>query len=222
MKPVTSEIMAEIDRRAIEDFGIPEEHLMENAGRSVADVIISENSPINRKKIIVFCGKGNNGGDGFVVARHLAELAPRELVVFSPGNEEIRRGPAKKNYSRLSELSGVTIRGIGSVEGITDICGFDIVVDSIFGTGFKGEMKDPYVRAARLMNGAGARVYSVDVPSGLNATTGEAGSDCVKAYRTVTFGLPKEGFYLRSGPGVCGDVSVRDIGFPDELLAPFL
>lgn len=220
MKPITAEIMAEIDRRAQQEYGIPQSVLMESAGRSVAETILEDLSSPESESVAIFCGKGNNGGDGFVVARYLAqEGSVGKLTVYAPAEDVIRRGAAYDNFKRLREMN-LDVRPINEfapgVEKIT------IAVDSVFGTGFKGELPEAIASIARHVNSKGVRVYAVDVPSGLDATTGEASKDCFRADKTVTFGLPKKGFYEKTGPEVSGSILVKDIGFPEELLSPYM
>ncbi len=219
MKPVTAEQMAEIDRRAREEYGISQHVLMENAGRSVAETIIADSDDVTRERIAVFCGKGNNGGDGFVAARYLADAKPARLTVYVPDVEGIRPGAAVDNFRAVRDR-GLDIRSlIGfdySKEGP-----FTVMVDAIFGTGFKGELDGERKRIARALKNAAVRSYAVDLPSGLNATTGKASKDCFRADKTITFGLAKQGFFVEDGPGVCGEVVVADIGFPRELLEEY-
>ncbi len=220
MKPVTSEQMSEIDRKAREVYGIPQKVLMEKAGSVVAEVVISEAYPLKNKNIAVFCGKGNNGGDGFVAARYLFAEKPGGLVVFIPDMGTIRAGAPCDNFKTIRGM-GLEIRTIENYVGEKDEGNFSIVLDAMFGTGFKGALTGGYSKAADRINRSGARVFAVDVPSGLDATTGKAAGNCVKADMTITFGLPKTGFYLADGPEVCGNIIVKDIGFPVDLVKPY-
>lgn len=219
MKPVTSEIMAEIDRRAQEEYGISQSVLMDNAGRAVAEEVTEDISSFCRERIAIFCGKGNNGGDGFVIARYLSEKAPKELTVYAPNEDLIRRGSAYDNYVEIRQL-GVSIKPIdefvpSKIEGVT------VAIDSVFGTGFKGQLPEELAQIFKAINFKNIKLYAVDVPSGLNATTGEAAENCFRAGKTITFGLKKVGFYQKDGPDVCGEVIVKDIGFPRALLESY-
>lgn len=212
--------MAEIDKKAQEEYGLPQDVLMENAGRCAFDVIIDEASSIEGERIVIFCGRGNNGGDGFVVARLLFLKSPVSLTVYAPQESLIRRGSAYDNFIKIRDL-GVDIKPI-SMFGAQDIENATLAVDAVFGTGFKGQLPEGLREVSRCVNSKDIKLYAVDVPSGLNATTGEAAIDCFKAHKTITFGLPKAGFYQNDGPGVCGEILVKDIGFPPELLAPYM
>ncbi|MDP8299065.1 MAG: NAD(P)H-hydrate epimerase [Candidatus Tantalella remota] len=220
MKPVTADIMSEIDRRAQEEYGIPQATLMENAGRSVADVISGDLSDVRDNRIAVLCGKGNNGGDGFVITRCLYEMGAESVVVYSFTVDEMRQGSARDNFDK--------VRGMGvKMKPLEDILseagpGFTVLVDALLGTGFKGELKEESVKIGQAVNSSEIKsIYAVDVPSGLNATTGEASTGCIKADKTVTFGLPKKGLFEADGPVMCGEVIVADIGFPKELLEQY-
>ena len=217
MRTVTAQEMAEIDRRAQEDYGIPQKVLMESAGRSVSDVILSENQPFNTQRVVILCGKGNNGGDGFVVARYLLAAFPREITVVAPDKKNIRPGAALDNYNAAAG-TGLDIRSYPQFLSSGNSGEFDIAVDAVFGTGFNGEISEDYSKVIDLAASASKKLYAVDIPSGLDATTGVAAKNCPKVYKTITFGLPKKGFYLKDGPRVTGDITVQDIGFPKDLL----
>ncbi|MFQ5952064.1 MAG: NAD(P)H-hydrate epimerase [Candidatus Omnitrophota bacterium] len=226
--------MAEIDRKAQEEYGIPQIDLMENAGRSVAEVILSENAPIKNEKIACFCGKGNNGGDGFVIARYLAKESPAHLTIYAADTENIKQGAALQNFRIISEMD-IEVRRIEDFISDAEVVeGYSISIDALFGTGFKGELAEEYSRLGKMLNASKLRRYAVDIPSGLDSTTGVASENCLIADKTVTFGLPKQGFFLADGPRVCGevvvsahhdgrhlDVVVRNVGFPEELLREY-
>lgn len=214
-KAVTAAEMAEIDRRAREEYGIAQSVLMENAGRCVAEEILAEHNDLHDLRVAIFCGKGNNGGDGFVAARYLAEHLPERLIVFAPAFSCIKDGAALENLNLLRK-HGIDILSYGEFPRSGG--GFDIAVDAMFGTGFKGVLSSEYSVLGRTLNSIDIEVYAVDIPSGLDATTGIASFGCPKARKTVTFGLPKTGFYINDGPSLCGEIVVKDIGFPIELL----
>ncbi len=220
-KGVSAEEMARIDQRAQEEYGIPQGVLMANAGRFASDVIIADLGELSDHKIAVFCGKGNNGGDGFVIAKHLADRSPAELRVYAPQEEKIRRGAAYDNFVTARDM-GIRIRPLDEfLSGEDPAAEYTVAVDSIFGTGFKGELPEQFAALGRILNSSGMKVFAVDVPTGLDATTGTASKDCIKAYKTISFGLPKKGFYLNDGPGVSGKVVVGNIGFPEALLESY-
>ncbi len=218
---VTADIMAEIDERAQDEYGVSQELLMEHAGRSVAETLLSDSSDIKNENILIFCGKGNNGGDGFVLARHLAEAGNNNIMIYVIDIENIKNGAACDNFLKIKEM-GLDIRSLHDFEVMSkEVLKVTIVVDSIFGTGFKGELPDEITLIWEYFNAIDIKRYAVDVPSGLNASTGEASKSCFRANRTISFGLPKKGFYLNDGPKVCGEVVVVDIGLPKELLAQY-
>ncbi|MFA6636105.1 MAG: NAD(P)H-hydrate epimerase [Candidatus Omnitrophota bacterium] len=222
MVPVSAEKMAEIDLRAQTEYGISQEALMEKAGMAVADAVLSDISRLQGLEILIVCGKGNNGGDGYVAARDLFSKAGDIVKLYTPEVEDIRDGAALTNFKRAVN-SGIAVSRLSSLlsrldNGATG----SIIIDALLGTGYRGAMTGIYSDIAEKVNSSGARVYSVDVPSGLNATTGEAVGQCFNACKTITFGLPKTGFYSGTGPKVCGEIIVADIGFPEELVKEFL
>ena len=218
MKPVTAKVMAQIDCIAQEEYGISQSTLMENAGCSVADAVLADMPDLSIHSIAVLCGRGNNGGDGFVAARYLHTQKPKRLTVYVSGAEKIKPGSAKDNFVKISG-SGMEIRDAGELLSLEKERGdLSVFVDSLFGTGFKGELPAEYREIAEWVLGRETKVYAVDVPSGLDATSGESPGGSFKAFKTVTFGLPKKGFYAAKGPEACGEIIVADIGFPHELL----
>jgi len=221
MKAVSAEQMAEIDRRAQSEYGMPQSLLMENAGRSAAELIARDLSPLKDEKVLVLCGKGNNGGDGFVIARYFAQLSPAKLTIYVTDLFNVRPGAALENLDKIKKM-GLDIRPIEDLSASGGIGGFTVAVDALFGTGFRGELPENCRRAGEELRTSNIRTYAIDVPSGLNATNGEAAEGCVEAFKTITFGLPKKGFYLNEGPRCCGEITVTDIGFPDALLEPYL
>ena len=221
MIPVSAEKMAEIDERARSEYGISQEDLMERAGAAVAQAVLSDIPTGKTKDIIVLSGKGNNGGDGFVVARHLFRQKVGKVGLYFPGRENVRKGAAFENLQKVVS-EGIKLNEFSNA--MKDLAGFGrdlIVVDALFGTGYKGAMTGLYGDIAEKINSIGAKVYSADVPSGLDATTGEVLGKCFKAFRTVTFGLPKTGFYNGRGAEFCGLIEVADIGFPKDLVKEF-
>lgn len=222
-KTVTSRQMQLIDTIAQERFGIPSIKLMENAG-SAAGLrvlhILKRNHTIKNSRVAVICGKGNNGGDGFVVSRKLMEKKVDVTTYLLYPEDELKKDPSK-NHALLKELGGKIVSlGEGSSEEsiIDELSGYGVVVDAIFGTGFKGSPNSYISRVISSINRSGAVIVSIDLPSGLDASTGRCEGECVMAGETVTFGIPKIGFYQNDGPRHAGKISVKNIGFPDELL----
>lgn len=220
MKPVSAKIMSEIDRKAQEDYGIPEIVLMENAGRSVSECVISDTVSLLNERIAIFCGKGNNGGDGFVAARYLANESPGRLAVYVLNENEIKEGVTSINFKIIRKM-GIQIRPLNAFLSGAHNENFTLSIDAIFGTGFKGELPREYADLGAKINVANIKRYAVDVPSGLDATTGIVAKNCLRADKTITFGLPKTGFYIKDGPSVCGEIIVKSIGYPKALLSQY-
>ena len=200
------EEMREADRRAIEDEGIPSLDLMEAAGRAVAQAV-ADLSPAGPVRVV--CGKGNNGGDGFVVARLLAELG-FEAEALLLGERDELEGDAAVNAERLAE-----VREVGADELPAALDGSDAVVDALLGTGFSGEVREPAASAIRAINENGAPVIACDIPSGVDGASGEVAGDAVRAQVTVTFHGPKAGHLIRPGKEFAGELVTAAIGIPD-------
>jgi len=215
MKVSTVEQMRNLDKGAIEKFKTPDTILMENAGEAVYFVVHNEFG-IERKRFIIFCGIGNNGGDGFVVARKL--LSNGGLVtVFLLGDSEKLTGCAKDNFDIISTLP-IRIERLTSVEQITSSLLYsDAVVDAIFGTGLTRDVGGVYREVIEFINESQTVVFSVDIPSGVNGDTGQIMGCAVRADYTITFGLPKLGNLLFPGFDLCGKLYVTHISFPPSL-----
>jgi len=213
MKVVSADQMREIDRITIQERGIPGRQLMEHAGRSVADEIVER---FERGAVAVVAGKGNNAGDGLVVARHLVgHHWPVTLFFLSdPGG---LRGDARAMCDALpTDVARVRIE---SPEQLRDaLRDFELIVDAILGTGVKGPVTGLFGEAIEVLNSASRPIVSVDIPSGLSADTGPIEGPVVRATRTVTIGLPKLGMVVEPGIRFTGTVSVAAIDFPQDLL----
>jgi hydroxyethylthiazole kinase-like uncharacterized protein yjeF len=215
MKVAKVDEMKDLDRRATEEFSISQDLLMENAGQAVYFVMLQEFG-IKNNKFIVFCGGGNNGGDGFVVARKIHSNGG-EVKVFLLDAEAKFRGAAKRNFEIISRMP-IEISRISSIETlIHELLDCDAVVDAIFGTGLVREVSGIYKDVIQLINESQSTVFSVDIPSGINGNTGEVMGVAVKADYTVTFGLPKLGNMLYPGYEHCGKLYVSHISFPPAL-----
>lgn len=195
--------------------GISSLRLMENAG-SAAARFIRENMQVSGKRCLVLCGCGNNGGDGFVVARRLYESNAQVIVVLTAG---VPRTPeASEMFERINSLRITVIDASQDERCAAAIMKSDIVVDAIYGTGFHGEVEDPVVAGLiDTVNKSPATVFALDMPSGANADTGKASKSCVKADFTVTFGAPKTGQYLYPASNYCGKVVSVGIGMPESV-----
>ena len=201
-----------LDRKAIEEFGIAAEILMENAGQAVYFALQNEFG-IEGRRFVVFCGLGNNGGDGFVVARKICSNGGAVKVVLL-GNPGRFKGAAKINFDILSRLP-IEMRQIESVEEVkAEVAHCDCIVDAILGTGLTREVTGLYRNVIELINGSGKPVFSVDIPSGVHGDTGKAMGVAVRADVTITFGLPKIGNMLFPGHDLGGKLYVSHISFP--------
>jgi ADP-dependent NAD(P)H-hydrate dehydratase / NAD(P)H-hydrate epimerase len=215
MKISTVAEMRELDRTASEQFGIKEELLMENAGLAVCSVITQEIG-IPGRRFIVFCGLGNNGGDGFVVARKLHSDGGN-VQVFVLGDRTQFKGVAKMNLDILLRLP-VPLREVDSADAIrSSVIHCDAIVDAIFGTGLDRDVEGLYLDVIRLINESGKTVFSADIPSGISGDTGKIMGAAVKADHTITFGLPKIGNVLFPGYGMCGKLYTTHISFPRAI-----
>ena len=215
MKVSSVSEMRELDRTAIDVFGVKEELLMENAGEATY-FVISDEYGIKGKKFIVCCGIGNNGGDGFVIARKIHSNGGN-VKVFILGDRGKYKGVSKLNLDIISRLK-IEIREITSVDAIkTDIAHADAIVDAIFGTGLIREVAGLYRDVIELINGSGKTVFSADIPSGVHGDSGHVMGIAAKADYTVTFGLPKLGNMLFPGHALCGKLFVTHISFPPEM-----
>ena len=207
--------MRSLDQYAIEKLAIPEEILMENAGEA-SYFVIMDKFGIKDKKFVIICGIGNNGGDGFVIARKIHSNGGN-VKVFILGDVNKYKGAAKKNFDIISGLQ-IEIRHIESVDSIkSDVLHCNAIVDAIFGTGLTRNVEGLYRDVIRLINKSRKKVFSVDIPSGINGDTGEIMGSAVKANYTVTFGLPKIGNMLFPGHEHCGKLYVSHISFPPSL-----
>ncbi|MEN3043959.1 MAG: NAD(P)H-hydrate dehydratase [Candidatus Hydrothermales bacterium] len=209
---VTPSEMKEIDRRTIEEYGLDGRILMENAGRSVFEVILKKFPDSN--KFTILCGKGNNGGDGFVVARYLLNRF-KDVIVYLYGSPEELRGEALYNFRLLELLKAkIKILDYNDPELKFDILSSDVVVDAIFGTGFKGEIPKDLRLVISLLKERRGKLVAVDILSGIDGETGEAEAFLPQADLTVTFAFPKLGHILYPGRDKIGELYLSDIGIP--------
>jgi NAD(P)H-hydrate epimerase len=213
MKTITAAQSKRFDRNAIDVYGFPLVILMENAGRGVAEEIIK----LKKRKIAIICGKGNNGGDGFVCARHLIAKGIKPDIFLAGAGREVR-GEAKFNKDILLKLK----QRIYEIDE-KNICifkekmsGYNLIVDAIFGVGLHGHITGFYRSLIEVINSLKASIMSIDIPSGLDADKGVVLGTCVRADRTVTFVAKKRGMVKSKGLKYCGVVVVKDIGFPSR------
>jgi hydroxyethylthiazole kinase-like uncharacterized protein yjeF len=214
MKALTAAQMREVDRRTIE-MGIPGAVLMENAGSRVVEFLAEKFSPLAGHGILVFCGKGNNGGDGMVVARQLfTGHRPKSLDVVLVGSPEQMKGEAAENYRTLVTCGCPVLREVPAETG-----GVTLIIDALLGTGLNGPATGETLAAIRRINNGfpGAKIVAVDIPSGLASDTGQRLGESVRADHTVTFTAPKVGEVLPPNCEQAGELHVRAIGSPPEL-----
>lgn len=216
-RTITREQSRRIDRRAIEEYGISGLVLMENAGRGVADVL--ERLGI-AGPVIVCCGKGNNAGDGFVIARHL-DLRGYAVRVLVWADASELSGDAGVNF-RILRKAGVPIELFGTSHHAgrleAELTGASWIVDALLGTGARGEPRAPLDAVIDQLNAASAPKLAVDLPSGLDCDTGHAAQHTIRAAHTCTFVAPKPGFYVPGAEQYTGQVHVLDIGAPRRLV----
>jgi hydroxyethylthiazole kinase-like uncharacterized protein yjeF len=207
----TAERMRAMDDAAIEGIGIPGGHLMERAGLGVTREIIEHFDP---ESVAVYAGKGNNGGDGFVVARELA-AADVEVVVVAVAGRDGYQGDALLNLEICERLGIPVIDGLPDEGDVPDELRYpDLVVDAVFGTGFSGEPRGAAAAAIERMNSTPSPVVAIDIASGVDASTGEVAGAAVQADLTVTMHAPKVGHFVTPGGAFSGDVVVVPIGIP--------
>ena len=217
MKILTVDQM-KAEERLSDEMGVTYQRLMENAGCAAASFIRKTLSTVAGRNFMIFCGSGNNGGDGFVVARKLFEEGANVIVVLCGGKP--RSDEAKYMYNCLIQAE-ITMLDFDMDRKKVDelLGGADIIVDAVFGTGFSGEFRPPYDEVAEMMNSALSLRISLDIPSGVNAATGIAAKGSVKANFTVAFEAAKPGHLLLPGKEYCGKTEVVDIGIPHEVKA---
>jgi NAD(P)H-hydrate epimerase len=214
LPPLTRDEARELDRRAIEDFGVPSLVLMENAGRGTAELLVRLGV---HGRVVACCGKGNNGGDGFVIARHL-DIQGVPVKVLLIGRPEELSPDAAVNY-RILERAGLPMLIFADKEvdaaGLRqELAGAEWVVDALFGTGLQGAVRAPYDQVIAAINASPARVLAVDIPSGLDCDTGRPLGPTVRARHTATFMALKKGYLDPAAREWLGQVHVIDIGAP--------
>lgn len=212
------------DQWAINTLGIPGVVLMENAGRSCAELIKEKLKSIANPAVCIFCGTGNNGGDGFVIARHLLNSGFKVIIIICGERSKIK-GDAKTNLDILEQMG----RPIEQLNLSADIqnqvkafaAGADMLVDSLFGTGLTGRLNSEYKELIESINSLNRLVLAVDIPSGLDCDTGKPLGAAVKAAYTVTFVALKNGFTAPQAAEYAGQISIASIGVePDSIKKP--
>ena len=225
-KTVTREEMRELDRRATEDYGIPSIILMENAGRNVALEVLKLLRNPQESKVAILCGKGNNGGDGFVVGRHLYNngvtvdvyLTAKISTVLSDGDAATNLKILLNMKLNIKEICTVDVETQNLASLLPQLSKYSVIVDALFGTGLTGAVREPIKSLIESVNTLNIPVVSVDIPSGLDCNTGEVLGAEIKATKTVTLCCPKVGFFHNAGPGCVGELVTVDIGIPRPLI----
>ncbi|NSW84187.1 MAG: NAD(P)H-hydrate dehydratase [Syntrophothermus sp.] len=220
MKIVSAQEMRDLDRRASSEFHIPSIVLMENAGLRVVEAVQTALAGIKLPRVVVIAGKGNNGGDGFVVSRHLINSG-FHVDTFLLGRPSELTPDAELNFRILQNISGrvFVVSDTGELQGLlAPLSGCDLVVDAIYGIGFHGEMPSPESEVVKMVNQSGKPVVAVDIPSGVEADTGKVRGEAIRATWTVTMALPKKAFFLEPGRSYTGMLTVGDISIPRCLL----
>lgn len=223
VKTVTREEMRELDRKAIGIYEIPGIILMENAGRNVAEEVLKMTDTTSKTKVAVLCGKGNNGGDGFVAARHLHNCdIPVSIFLVAKISDILKDEDTGTNLKILLHMK-VPVQEILLTTEVNSIlmelCKYDIMIDALFGTGLSGDVREPFKTLIDGVNHLNRPVVSVDIPSGLDCNNGNILGTAIKATKTVTFAVSKRGFYLGDGLLHTGEIIVTDICIPKELLS---
>ncbi len=212
-RPITAAGSRAIDVFCRDRLGMPTALLMENAGRAVAEEALSMLK--GKKRVVIVCGKGNNGGDGCAAARHLLckKVKPR---LFLCGSARDVRNEAALNLAIWLKLGqkviGISGPGLKQLRQALKDC--DLVIDALLGVGLNKKVEGLYKEAIGIINASGVPVLSVDIPSGLDADSGLALGCAVRAARTVTLVRPKRGMFLEDGLKICGKIVVRDLGVP--------
>jgi NAD(P)H-hydrate epimerase len=219
MRVLNAAQMREADRRTIEDLGIPSIVLMENAGRQVVAALEAVHEDVLQQQVAVLCGRGNNGGDGFVVARTLLQRGA-SVSVFLIGRVADVKGDARANLEILGRL-GLAVVEIADGQAwelhFSEVSKSTLIVDAIFGTGLNAPLTGLMETVVSDINGSGIPVISIDLPSGLSADTPEPIGPSIEAGMTVTLGAPKLSLVLPPAETRAGDIVIADIGIPDAI-----
>ena len=217
---VTAEQMREMDRLTIQKYGTPSLTLMERAGEGIVKAILDRFAEPAKRGVLILAGKGNNGGDGFVVARLLRQQRIACEVALLASREDIS-ADAAHNLKAFLKTEGKLLEIDSNHSALLheSFAGKGLLVDAILGTGTKNVIRGIYADAIRAMNGSGLSIVAVDIPSGLDADKGIPLGVCVRAAMTVALGFPKIGEIIHPGVGYVGDLVVADIGIERRALS---
>jgi len=219
MRILSAAEMRDVDRLTTKQFHVPSLTLMENAGKSVAAFIKGRFPDLRRRRTVVLCGKGNNGGDGFVAARYLQSLGA-QVSVYLFGSARDVQGDAAVNLRRWKKTGRGLFEVSARKRATLAFESGDVIVDALLGTGARGPLEGPLAEVVKAVNqhAPGCSIVAVDIPSGLQADTGDAPGPAIMADCTVTFTAPKPGLLLGVGPEHVGDLFVSEIGSPRRLV----
>jgi len=224
IKVLTNEEMRDLDSLAINQYGIPGIVLMENASIGVYKELVNFFGAVEKKNVFIFAGKGNNAGDGYALARHLYNNLSN-VFVFNIFNPSELNGDALTNYNILKKISEDKLKidhlhliNIKSIEEILSYPQPDLIIDAIFGTGVKGDIEGLAKDVISFCNKSNVPKIAIDIPSGLNGSSGKAANVTIKADLTITMALPKVGLLINDGPKFTGELRVVDISIPEHLL----
>ncbi len=216
LRPLSREEVRQVDRTAIDEYGLPGIALMENAGRGAAQRLLELGIAGN---VVILAGRGNNGGDGFVIARHL-ELAGIRSEIVLAGPADRLQGDARTNLDVLCR-SGFQPRAFDHTTPAL-VQSADWLIDALLGTGVRGQIRAPFDELIGLINASPGRTIAIDLPSGLDCDTGQPLGPCVEASETITFVAPKKGFETPAAASFVGNVHTVSIGAPRAVLQPYV
>jgi NAD(P)H-hydrate epimerase len=220
MRVLNASQMREADRRTIEEIGIPSLVLMENAGRQVVAAIEAVHTDLSERQVAVLCGRGNNGGDGFVAARTLLQRGV-DVSVFLIGSVSEVRGDARVNLEILGRL-GVAVVEIADSQSwelhFSEVSDCTLIIDAVFGTGLRAPLSGLMETVVADVNGSGIPVVAIDLPSGLAADSHQPIGDSIEAGMTVTLAAPKLSLVLPPAETRAGDIVIADIGIPNAVI----
>jgi len=210
---ITVEQMMQIEENG-HQMGFSRKFMMENAGAASVKRLVEKFGDVTSKNILVFAGLGNNGGDGLVIARHLAGYKSNVIVFLLGEPDNIRSEECSWNWNLLEKMESIKLLTGGNFEILNNLDKFDIIVDGILGTGISGEIREPQASAITFINKSNAFKLAVDVPSGVDPDTGNKNFPHVISDMTVTFHRMKVG--MPKAKDVCGEIFVEKIGIPLE------
>lgn len=221
--PATREQVRELDCIAIEDYGVRGLILMENAGRACALEASDMLTGVQGGRVAIFCGTGNNGGDGFVIARHLSNWgADVQTCLIGRTEEALQKGGDASANLQIALNMGLPLEEApdeGAIREAAANCrDADLAIDAMLGTGIRGQVREPFMTAIKALNNLDCPRLAVDVPSGLDCNTGKALGNAVRADRTVTFVLQKRGFEYEEAAEFTGRVKVAEISIPRRAI----